>query len=224
MLSNGAFVSPEIAVAVINHPSVVACGDCLFKGGPSQTFRYADWRGGEAARCLTIRVRYSGTRSWGRDEYDTPLPALTALLRVENLGPRVRAFGNHALVGAISFCRYGKPDFEVIAADISDRGCPDCAIADVFDSMRLPDGCDVGVTNPPYYCVERFVRHMLALRPRLLILLLRLAFMESRRRADILEGAGLARIHVFDRRLPMMHRASWTGKKANSGMAFGWFV
>ena len=23
----------------------------------------------------------------GRDEYDTPLPALTALLRVENLGP-----------------------------------------------------------------------------------------------------------------------------------------
>ena len=62
---------------------------------------------------------------------------------------------------------------------------------------------------------------MLALRPRLLILLLRLAFMELRRRADIPEGAGLARIHVFDRRLPMMHRASWTGKKANSGMAFG---
>ena len=105
--------------------------------------------------------------------------------------------------------------FEVIASDISDRGCPDCTVADFFDLVQLPADCDTLLTNPPFYCVEQFVRHALALRPRRLVLLLRLAFMEARRRTDILEGTGLARIHVFDRRLPMMHRASWTGKKAN---------
>ena len=157
----------------------------------------------------------------GGDEYDTPLPALTALLRVENLGPAGTRIWEPCAGRGNLVLPLREAGFEVIAADISDRGCPDCAIADVFESMRLPDGCDVGVTNPPYYCVERFVRHMLALRPRLLILLLRLAFMEARRRADILENVGLARVHVFDRRLPMMHRAIWTGKKANSGMAFG---
>ncbi len=48
--------------------------------------------------------------------------------------------------------------------------------------------------------------------------------MESERRTPILEGRGLARIHVFRLRLPMMHRAGWEGRKANSGMAFAWFV
>jgi hypothetical protein len=41
---------------------------------------------------------------------------------------------------------------------------------------------------------------------------------------DYLEDRGLARVHVFRKRLPMMHRAGWQGRKANSGMAFAWFV
>jgi hypothetical protein len=159
-----------------------------------------------------------------RDEYDTPLPALTALLRVEMLGP----VGTRILEPCAGLGNLVLPlraaGFEVIASDISNRGCPDCTVADFFDRTQLPVGCDVITTNPPFFCVERFVRHALALRPRRLVLLLRLAFMEARRRTDILEGSGLARIHVFDRRLPMMHRASWIGKKANSGMAFAWFV
>jgi hypothetical protein len=54
-------------------------------------------------------------------------------------------------------------------------------------------------------------------------MLLRLAFLESERRCGILEGRGLARVHVFRKRLPMMHRDAWNGRKANSGMAFAWF-
>jgi hypothetical protein len=42
-------------------------------------------------------------------------------------------------------------------------------------------------------------------------------------RALVLDGGKLARIHTFRRRLPMMHRDQWAGKKANSGMAFAWF-
>ena len=56
-------------------------------------------------------------------------------------------------------------------------------------------------------------------------MLLRLAFLESERRTDILEGAGLARVHLFRKRLPMMYRKNWFGPLIhNSGMAFAWFV
>ena len=69
--------------------------------------------------------------------------------------------------------------------------------------------------NPPFKLAEEFIAHALDLCP-LVIVLLRLAFMESERRTRILEGRGLARIHVFRKRLPMMHRAGWEGRKANS--------
>ena len=49
---------------------------------------------------------------------------------------------------------------------------------------------------------------------------MRLAFLESERRCGILEDRGLARIHVFRKRLPMMHRDQWAGKKANSGFVW----
>jgi hypothetical protein len=55
-------------------------------------------------------------------------------------------------------------------------------------------------------------------------MLLRLAFLESERRCGILEGRGLRTVHVFRKRLPMMHRDGWEGRRANSGMAFGWYV
>jgi hypothetical protein len=58
----------------------------------------------------------------------------------------------------------------------------------------------------------------------MVVMLLRLAFLESERRCHILENRGLARVHCFRKRLPMMHRDGWEGRKANSGMAFAWFV
>jgi hypothetical protein len=73
----------------------------------------------------------------------------------------------------------------------------------------------------PRAAVEALLRHE---RLPHRVALLRLAFMESERRSRILEGRGLAQIHVFRRRLPMMHRHGWEGRKANSGMAFAWFV
>jgi len=71
---------------------------------------------------------------------------------------------------------------------------------------------------------ERFVEVALTRAPSV-VMLLRLAFIESERRAHILDPpAGLAKVHCFARRLPMMHRAGYAGPKANSGMAFAWFV
>jgi hypothetical protein len=109
----------------------------------------------------------------------------------------------------------------VIASDLIDYGNLHF-VRDFLGEIGIPAGVEAIITNPPFKLAEEFVEHALQLCP-LVIMLLRLAFLESERRCHILENRGLARVHVFRKRLPMMHRADWEGRKANSGMAFGWF-
>jgi hypothetical protein len=94
---------------------------------------------------------------------------------------------------------------------------------DFLKTTKVPDGVGCIVTNPPYMLANEFTAHALKLCPNV-VMLLRLAFLESERRSPILDGAGLRRVFVFRKRLPMMHREGWEGRKANSGMAFAWFV
>jgi len=93
---------------------------------------------------------------------------------------------------------------------------------DFLKTTKVPDGVGCIVTNPPYMMANEFTAHALELCPNV-VMLLRLAFLESERRSPILDGAGLRRVFVFRKRLPMMHRDGWEGRKANSGMAFAWF-
>jgi hypothetical protein len=157
----------------------------------------------------------------GHDCYGTPPVAVEALLRVEQLPRRLwePCAGRGNIVDVLR--AHGH---EVIGSDLIDYGRPDFFSGrDFLLEPKLPDGCEGIVTNPPFKIAAQFVEHALRLSP-LVIMLLRLAFMESERRCPILEGAGLARIHVFRKRLPMMHRDGWEGRKANSGMAFCWMV
>jgi hypothetical protein len=89
---------------------------------------------------------------------------------------------------------------------------------------RLP-GCEAIVTNPPYKSGldGKFAAKALALVPKV-YMLCRLAFLESQRRSSVLDGGCLARVYAFKSRLPMMHRDGWQGPKAQSAMAFAWFV
>jgi hypothetical protein len=112
---------------------------------------------------------------------------------------------------------------QVLASDLVDYGDPSHFYRRDFLMEPLPPGCEAIVTNPPFKLVEQFVAHALDLCPRV-VMLLRLAFYESDRRRDLLENRGLTRIHVFRKRLPMMHRAGWEGRKGNSGMAFCWMI
>jgi hypothetical protein len=147
--------------------------------------------------------------------------AVRALLRVEQIPRRVwePAAGRGAIVNELRSAGH-----EVIASDIADYGDPThFAERDFLLERKMPDGCEAIVTNPPFNIVEPFVAHALELSP-IVIMLLRLAFLESERRCGILEGRGLARVHVFRKRLPMMHRDQWAGRKANSGMAFAWMI
>jgi hypothetical protein len=142
------------------------------------------------------------------------------LLRVEKIPHRIwePACGPGNIVKVLRAAGH-----EVLASDLVDYGDSTHFYRRDFLLEPLPRGCEAVVTNPPFKLVEEFVAHAIEICP-LVIMLLRWAFYESDRRSDILEGCGLARIHCFRKRLPMMHRAGWDVRKANSGMAFAWFV
>ena len=115
----------------------------------------------------------------------------------------------------------------VYASDLVDYGTTDQNVArlDFLIPCRpsLWPQPEAIVTNPPFKLAGEFVARALETSP-LVIMLLRLAFMESQKRTPILDNGKRARVHVYRKRLPMMHRDGWEGRKANSGMAFAWFV
>lgn len=164
----------------------------------------------------------------GLDLYETPAPAVETLLRVEKIPSVVWeiAAGRGAITRVLE--AHGH---KVISSDIHDYGFPLHFVSDFLAQMKMPAGCSCILTNPPFYAVEAFVAHALELAP-LVIMLLRLAFFEAgsgkqkkhKLRAHVLDEIPPARIHVFRRRLPMMHRDEWAGRKANSGMAFSWWA
>lgn len=158
------------------------------------------------------------------DLYETPDVAVETLLRIEKLPHRIwePACGPGRIVNVLRAAGHA-----VVATDLVDYGIPitppDYYRRDFLMEQRAPEGTEAIVTNPPFKLAGEFVAHALKLCPRV-IMLMRLAFMESERRTPILDNGHLARVHVFRKRLPMMHRAGWEGRKANSAMAFAWFV
>jgi hypothetical protein len=111
----------------------------------------------------------------------------------------------------------------VIATDLVDYGCPDSeSRIDFLMESRAPSGVEAIVTNPPFKLAAEFVEHALGLCPRVIVLA-RLAFLESERRSGILDDGRLSRIHGFIERLPMMHRHGWAGPKPTSQVPFAWF-
>ena len=160
-------------------------------------------------------------RERGDDCYETPDVATLALLRVENLPRRLwePACGPGAIVRVL---RAG--GHQVVATDLVDYGFEDStARVDFLMETRAPDGVEAIVTNPPYKLAGEFVEHALRLCPRV-VMLLRLAFIESVSRSEILDRGKLARIYPFARRLPTMHRRGWDGPHATSAIAFCWYV
>jgi hypothetical protein len=156
----------------------------------------------------------------GNDLYETPPSATEALRRVEQLPHWIwePAAGRGAIVNILRDRGHA-----VIASDIIDYGFPLHFVADFLTTAKAPAGTELILTNPPFKIIGPFIAHALNLCPRV-VMLARLALLEAERRTEILERSGLARVHVFRRRLPMMHRDGWTGKRAPSAIPFAWFV
>lgn len=159
----------------------------------------------------------------GDDLYETPAVATEALLRAESLPAVIwePACGPGSIVRSLRAS--GRC---VVATDLVDYGCADSqAGIDFLMERRAPANVEAIVTNPPFKLAGEFVARGLELCPRV-VMLLRLAFLESERRTPILDSGHLARVFVFKNRLPMMHRAgrgTQVAKTNSSAMAFAWF-
>ena len=158
----------------------------------------------------------------GIDCYETPPEAVRALMKVEMLPQLIwePACGPGSIVRTL-----WENGHDVFATDLHEYDNHFNYQSGVDFFKCNPDGCqfDAIVTNPPYQLAPKFVEHALKCAP-LVIMLLRLAFYEGTSRTKILEHRGLARVHVFRNRLPMMHRKGWAGPKASSAIPFAWFV
>jgi hypothetical protein len=162
----------------------------------------------------------------GHDLYETPAPVTRALLKVEPLLQTRRhiwepACGRRAIIAVLR-----EAGHEVVASDIENYGFP-ITVPNYwhrdFFLEHVAAASTAIVTDPPYRSAADFVRHALKLCPRV-IMLMRLAFLESTGRTDILESGNLARVHIFRNLLPMMHRFDWTGPRPTSALAYAWIV
>jgi hypothetical protein len=156
----------------------------------------------------------------GRDLYETPQVAVGALLQAALLPRRIwePAAGRGAIVRVLRDA--GR---DVVASDVLHYDFPLDFEADFLTEMRAPAGTELILTNPPYRLGTEFVDHALTLCPRV-IMLCRLAFLESEGRCGILDTGTLDHVLIFKRRLPMMHRDGWSGPRASSAMPFAWFI
>jgi hypothetical protein len=121
----------------------------------------------------------------GDDLYETPPVAVAALLERETLPSVVwePACGPGAIVSVLRAAGH-----TVIATDLNDWGCPDSeSRRDFLFEQRAPDGGECIITNPPYKLAQEFVLKARELAPKV-VMLLRLGFLESERRRNILES------------------------------------
>lgn len=158
----------------------------------------------------------------GLDAYFSPPEATLSLLSIESqhLPKRIwePAAGDGAIVKPLI-----EAGFQVFASDLVDYGLEDCAAG--VDYLKAEPLCEPHgvITNPPYKLAMKFAEK--ALRETFyLALLLRTNFLESTARIDFFREHQPARIWISSRRLPMMHRRGWQGKRAPSNTCFAWFV
>jgi hypothetical protein len=155
------------------------------------------------------------------DCYETPPAAVHALLRVEQVPNTVwePACGPGAIVNVLRAT--GRI---VHATDLRDYGLEDSTgRVDFLMEWRAPPGTETILTNPPNKLSTEFAEHALHLCPRVM-LLQPVRWLGAEKRTRIFDNGALARVHVFKRRLPMMHRRGWTGPKDSSQIYYAWFV
>jgi Protein of unknown function (DUF3102) len=176
--------------------------------------------GNSRPRGLVTGVAMDSYAERGLDLYETPPGAVRALLDVEKFTGAIwePACGRGSIVRTLRAAGH-----RVVATDLIDYGCPDSTGGmDFFQQQRAPEDATSILTNPPFMRADDFVRHALILVPRV-ALFLRLAFLESESRSDILDGGSLARVLPFRNRVTC-NRDGYEGPHNANAIAFAWFV
>lgn len=110
----------------------------------------------------------------------------------------------------------------VTCSDLHDYGYPNTSAIDFLAIPSVPIITQI-VTNPPYQIAGEFVQHAVNLVPDVWMLLPLRYLAGARKEYPCWDDGSLARVLVFKRRLPRMHRDGWKGKRATSTVEFAWF-
>lgn len=158
------------------------------------------------------------------DFHPTPRVGIEALLGVETLSPVVwePACGDGAISKVLEDAGH-----DVLSTDLNDWGYGQPGIDFLMCAATgiAPEKPFDIVTNPPFKLAEEFVETAMTCGPEKLCLLLRLNWLEGQRRKELFSRHPLARVWVFSKRLPMMHRHDHpTRVQSSSAIAFAWFV
>jgi len=170
-----------------------------------------------------MRIQSSHRRAdRGLDPYFTPSCATIALLHIERGRIPHRLWEPAAGGGNISKILL-QAGYQVTSSDIAEYGWDGCTAGVDYLTAAPPDGVMGIITNPPFAQAADFALKAFN-EVDYLALLLRTNFLESAdRRERIFRRFPPTRIHISSRRLPMMHREGWTGKKSASNTCFAWF-
>lgn len=158
------------------------------------------------------------------DGYHTPPVAVEKLLAAETIGPRIwdPCDGRRGVSGPLIAA--GK---SVFTSDVHRWHELTDEVRDFFDYESPPlEGYFDLVMNPPYRHALRFVRHSLGLlMPGCkAAFLLRIQFLEGKKRKLFFEERPPKVVHVFSERIPMMHRFDYEGDQDGNVMCYAWFV
>ena len=152
----------------------------------------------------------------GPDYYPTPRWATHALIDHEAFSGDIWecACGDGAMAEVLA-----ETGNDVFSSDLYERGYGDSG-HDFLSTERIAQNI---VTNPPYHSAEGFVSTGLEHARGKLALLLRLAFLESRRRAEnIFLRSPPSRVWVFSERITFYPKDA---TRAGSGTtAYAWFI
>jgi hypothetical protein len=170
---------------------------------------------------MTLRINASHRRAdRGLDAYWTPPQATRALLRIERLPSTIwePACGTGAISKVLTAAGHAVTSSDIVPYD----GFTPDLVAD-FLTVPGPHGVQGIITNPPFRLALEFAKKAIVDVPYV-ALLLRHNFLESVERLPFFAKSPPARVWVSARRLPMMHRLGWTGRRSTSNHAFGWFI
>lgn len=172
---------------------------------------------------MTLVATETGNRAHsleerGADLYETPPIAVHCLLQVECIPLCIwePSCGPGSIVRTLR-----ETGRSVIAQDLHHYGCEGALSGvDFLTETKAPNGVPAIVMNPPYKLAEEFVFNALKLVPEVHALM-RLGFLGGQRWRRGLDQH-LARVHIFNPRLPMMHRGDWQGPRSTSAVDFMW--
>ena len=134
------------------------------------------------------------------DFYETPLDAIEDLIKHEKFD------------GKIWECSCGNG---AISKPLIDRG-----YGDVKDFLKTDQKHDNIITNPPFNIATEFALHGLNSINNKMALLLKLSFLEGKKRSSVLFSQNnLKKVLVFSRRLGFKKK-----DKKGGLMAFAWFI